>query len=394
METLSTDIAIIGAGIVGAATAYALRVTLKSDQRVMLIERDTSYQTCSTGRSAGGIRQQFSTPENIALSLATLALVRDLKRYFGPDADIGFREYGYLVLASPDGEVTIRQNALVQQAGGGDIHIADSKALAARFPWLQTDGIAAGAFSMSGEGWADPSALMNLLRNAAIAAGATLVEGDVEGLDVNGDRITAIRLADGRSVRATHVVNAAGAWSGQVAHLAGVHLPVEPRKRFVYVVDCRDASDALRRAPLTVDPSGVWFRPEGRAFICGVSPDTDSEPAAENLDKIDEAPFNEIVWPALAARIPAFESLRLTGSWAGYYDYNTLDQNALIGRIPGFSNFSTATGFSGHGFQQAYAAGRAVAEEIEFGRQTTLDLRRFSPGRVPRNEPIFELNII
>jgi len=394
MDTLETDIAIIGAGIVGAATAYALKVGLKTDLRVLLVERDTSYRLCSTARSAGGIRQQFSTPENIHLSLATLDLVRNLKRHFGPDADVGFREHGYLVMASADGAATIRSNAAIQRAHGGDIHVADSTALAARFPWLATDGIAVGAYSTSGEGWADPSALMNLLRAAAITAGAELVRGDVTDLVTRADRVTHIRLADGQSIAATHVVNAAGAWSGAVARLAGAHIPVEPRKRYVYVVDCREATDDLRRAPLTVDPTGVWFRPEGRAFICGISPAEADEPPAEDLDQIDDAPFTDLVWPALAQRVPVFESLRMTGAWAGFYDYNTLDQNALIGRVPGFGNFYAATGFSGHGFQQAYAAGRAIAEEIVFGRQTSLDLSRFSVDRVARNEPVFELNII
>ena len=111
-------------------------------------------------------------------------------------------------------------------------------------------------------------------------------------------------------------------------------LPVEPRKRYVYVIDCREASEALHRAPLTVDPSGVWFRPEGRLFLCGKSPEESEEPPAVDLDDIDHAFFDSEVWPRLAARVPAFESLKVVNAWAGYYDYNTLDQNAVIGRAP------------------------------------------------------------
>ena len=113
-----------------------------------------------------------------------------------------------------------------------------------------------------------------------------------------------------------------------------MQLPVEPRKRFVYVIDCREASEALHLAPLTVDPSGVWFRPEGRVFLCGKSPEEDEEPPIGDLDAIDHAFFEQQVWPQLAARVPAFESIKVVNAWAGYYDYNTLDQNAVIGPHP------------------------------------------------------------
>ena len=109
---------------------------------------------------------------------------------------------------------------------------------------------------------------------------------------------------------------------------------MEPRKRFVYVIDCREASEALHRAPLTVDPSGVWFRPEGRVFLCGKSPEENEEPPVGDLDAIDHAFFEQQVWPQLAARVPAFESVKVINAWAGYYDYNTLDQNAVIGPHP------------------------------------------------------------
>jgi sarcosine oxidase len=190
------------------------------------------------------------------------------------------------------------------------------------------------------------------------------------------------------------VVNAAGPWAGALAALAGLALPVEPRKRYVYVIDSRRAGEDLRRAPLTVDPSGVWFRPEGRTFICGVSPEDADEPKAADLDHIDYAPFEEVVWPGLAARVPAFEEAKLISAWAGYYDYNTLDQNAVIGPHDEVGNFHFINGFSGHGLQQAYAAGRAVAEYIAYGASRTIELARFGYRRIARGEPLVELNVI
>jgi FAD-dependent oxidoreductase domain-containing protein 1 len=386
------DIVIVGGGIVGSAAAYHL-TRLKAG-RVVLVERDPSYALCSTARSAGGVRLQFSTPENIALSQATLEVLRRLSREFGPDADIPFREQGYLILASGSGVDVLEQNAAIQRAHGAATTLFDAAGLAQRFPWLAVDGVAAGSFGPSGEGWIDPVLLMSLLRRAAVTQGAEIVTGEVVALSRAGSRVAGVTLADGRQIACGALVNAAGPQAGAVAALAGIALPVEPRKRYIYVIDSRRASEALRGGPLTVDPSGVWFRPEGRTFLCGVSPDEASEPPAVDLDQIDEAPFHDIVWPALAARVPAFEEAKLLSAWAGFYDYNTLDQNGIIGAHPKVSNFYFANGFSGHGLQQGYGSGRAVAELIATGRFQTIDLTRFGYERIAAKRPLLELNVI
>jgi glycine/D-amino acid oxidase-like deaminating enzyme len=173
-----------------------------------------------------------------------------------------------------------------------------------------------------------------------------------------------------------------------------VPLPIEPRKRFVYVIDCRETSEALHKGPLTVDPSGVWFRPEGRFFLCGKSPEESEEPAATDLDAVDHAFFESEVWPRLAMRVPAFESVKAVNAWAGHYDYNTLDQNAVIGPHPTLSNLYFANGFSGHGAQQGAAAGRAVAELIAHGAFQTIDLARLGYGRIAEGRPLRERNVI
>jgi FAD-dependent oxidoreductase domain-containing protein 1 len=386
------DIVIIGGGIVGSATAYHL-TRLKAG-RVVLIERDPSYAFCSTARSAGGVRQQFSTPENIALSQATLGVLRRLTDEFGHDAAIPFREQGYLILASAGGADVLAQNTEIQRAHGADTTLFDAAGLARRFPWLSLEGVAAGAFGPSGEGWIDPVLLMTLLRKAAIAQGAEVVTGEVSAIAQDGGRVGNVTLRDGRQITCGAVVNAAGPQAGHVASLAGLVLPVEPRKRYVYVIDSRRASEPLRAGPLTVDPGGVWFRPEGRTFLCGVSPDEASEPPAEDLDHVDHGPFEEIVWPALAARVPAFEEAKLLSAWAGYYDYNTLDQNGIIGAHPVVGNFYFANGFSGHGLQQGYGCGRAIAELITSGRFQTIDLTRFGYSRIGDGRPLLELNVI
>lgn len=394
MSPSSADVVIVGSGIVGSACAYYLATSAGvAGERVVVVERDPSYRDSSTARSAGGLRQQFSTPENIEMSLVTLDLIRRLREVFGPEADVAFREQGYLILASADGRHVLERNLAVQKRMKTGIALFEAAELVRRFPWLSSDGVVAGSFGLTGEGWLDPVSLMTLFRKAAQAAGVRFITGVVERVSV-GRKVDSVTLGNGEVIACASFVNAAGPAAGRVAALAGIELPVEPRKRFVYVLDCREAPESLHAAPLIVDASGVWCRPEGRFFLCGRSPEAHDEPPADNLDDIDHAFFEENVWPVLATRVPAFEAVKVVNAWAGFYDYNTLDQNAVIGAHPRITNFYFANGFSGHGLQQAAAAGRAISELIVHGRYTTIDLARLGYERIARREPLFELNVI
>jgi FAD-dependent oxidoreductase domain-containing protein 1 len=390
----SADVVIVGGGIVGSASAYFLSTEPTfQGRRIVVIERDPSYAQASTARSAGGLRQQFSTPENIAMSQFTLSLIRQLETVFGAGADVGFREQGYVILAGGADRPLLAENVVLQQSLGADIVLIEAPELPRQFPWMATEGVAAAGFGRSGEGWFDPPSLAALLRNTAKARGVTVLHDRVTGIEV-GSRVEAVVLASGARIACGALVNAAGPWAGELARLAALALPVEPRKRYVYVIDCREASEVLHQAPLTVDSSGVWFRPEGRFFLCGKSPDESQEPSPTDLDLIDHAFFESEVWPRLAMRVPAFESVKVVNAWAGYYDYNTLDQNAVIGPHPQIANFYFANGFSGHGAQQAAAAGRAIAELIVHGAFGTIDLVRLGYGRIAERRPLLERNVI
>jgi FAD-dependent oxidoreductase domain-containing protein 1 len=385
------DVVIVGGAIVGSATAHYLKQQGFTGS-VAIVEMDTTFKQSCTALSLGGIRQQFSAPENIALSLFGLSLVRNLKQEFGPDADVGFKEQGYLIMASPEGLATLEENHRTQKACGADNVLLDARDLKKRFSHLNTDGVAAGCFGQSGEGWLDPYSMMALFRKSALSQGVELIADRVVGLIQNGKAITGLSLQSGATLACGSVVNAAGAGAGALAALASIELPVSPRKRYVYVLDCPDAPESLQKGPLTTDWSGIYMRPEGRSFLVGNSPEEADEPPVDW--EMDHGWFEDRIWPSLAARIPAFEVIKVVGSWVGHYDYNALDQNGIFGRHPVLTNFIFANGFSGHGIQQGPASGKLTAEQIMYGEYRSIDVTRLDYARIPRREPLFEKNII
>jgi glycine/D-amino acid oxidase-like deaminating enzyme len=232
---------------------------------------------------------------------------------------------------------------------------------------------------------------MQAFRRKARALGARYVAAEAAGFEMRGDTITAVRLADGGAIGADYVVNAAGLWASRVAAWAGVELPVRARRRTVFAMDC---PASLPNCPLVIDPSGLWFRPEGeRRFIAGLAPDDARDHDDAPLDPEHER-FEAELWPILAGRVPAFEALRVTNAWAGYYEVNTFDHNGILGFHPRVRNLVLANGFSGHGLQQSPAAGRGVAELLAHGRYSTLDLSPLGFERIERGEPLLELNVV
>lgn len=385
------DVVIIGGAIVGSSVAYYLREQGFSGS-IALIERDPHFTHSATTLSCASIRQQFSVPENIRLSQFTLQLFRNLRHEFGEDADIGFHEHGYLILASDSGVPILQANHRTQQALGADILLEDARALQKRFPWLSTEGIAAGAYGRSGEGWFDAHAMLMLFRKALKARNVDLINGSVSGIARQANRIASVRLDNGDTLEAGTVVNAAGPNAGKVAAMAGIVLPVEPRKRSVFVFEARDRFPDM---PLIVDPSGIYVRPEGSVYITGGADPHDIDGPADPTDfEPDWSQFEDIIWPLLATRVPAFEAIKATRAWAGHYDYNVLDQNAVIGPHPQVSNFIFANGFSGHGLQQAPAVGNALAELLVHGGYRTIDCSPFGYARITENRPFRELNVI
>lgn len=388
------DVVVIGGAIIGSAVATFLAARPDFDGRIVVVERDPTYRTSSTTLSAASIRLQFSTPLNVEISRFGLEVVRHPERFLAVDGEapkVDFVENGYLFLATEAGLATLERNHAVQRSLDVPVALLSPTELRQRFSWIHADDLAGASLGLADEGWFDAYALLQAFRRRARSLGVTELVGEVTGIDVDGDRAAAVRMADGSRIEASWVVNAAGPRAAEVAAMASIALPVRPRKRFVYHFE---APIALDTAPLTVDPSGVYFRPEGTTYITGYSPHGD-EPDPDTLDLVvDRSRFESHVWPALAHRVPAFDRLRLLDAWAGHYEVNTLDRNAIVGPHPRMRNLLFANGFSGHGLQQAPAVGRALAEWIAAGRYESLDLSPLGYERIERDEPIRELNVV
>ena len=386
------SVVIIGGGVMGSATACFL--ARDHGIRALVLERDPSYARASSALSASSIRQQFSTPLNIALSQWSVAFLRRIGAELGVGDErpqVGLVEAGYLYLASRAGAEAVRASHVVQQACGAEVVLLSPEQLRLRFPWLAVDDLALGSLGVSGEGWFDGPALMQAFRRKAVACGAQFVAADACSFDLGDDgRARSVLCSDGRRFDAVAVVLTAGAWTAPLAAQLGVALPVAPKKRDVFVLD---SPALLPGCPLLIDPSGVWFRPEGRGFIAGAPPRDDS-PDEAALHAIDHTLFDDVIWPVLAARVPAFEALRVRSAWAGYYEMNSFDHNGLAGALPGWRNVFTACGFSGHGMQHAPAVGSALAALIAGGRSDAPDIAALSPQRLLDGRPLVERNVI
>jgi glycine/D-amino acid oxidase-like deaminating enzyme len=389
----SAEIVVIGGAVVGSAIACHLAERLGAGARILVLEKDPTYARCATALSAGSIRQQFSTPVNVEISLYGVRFLREIGARLAAGGDrpeVGLVEGGYLFLASTAGLPALAENHRVATGLGADIAWLEGRDLESTFPWLATENVAAGTWGRTGEGWFDGYGLMQAFRAKARALGVAYEPAEAVALERAGDRIVGVRLAGGDSVSCGTAVLAAGTGTAALAAGIGIDLPVRPRKRFVFTFDCRAE---LPRFPLLIDPSGVYVRPEGAGYLCGLSPAETDDPDSTDFE-VDHAWFEERIWPVLAARVPAFETIRPGRAWAGHYDLNLFDQNAFVGALPGFDNLYVANGFSGHGLQQAPAVGRGLAELIADGRYVTLDLSSLGYERFPRGAPLVEHAVV
>ena len=385
---------IVGGAIMGSSVAWFLSANPDFDGTILVVERDPSYENSSTARTNSCMRQQFSREVNVRISQFGAEFVRDFRDWMGhPEApEVPVNHFGYMYLASDEAAAAVLEaNQGVQAALGAGTRIMAAGEIAAEYPFYNVDDIVCGSHNLVGEGWFDSGTLFDWWRRLARHNGVEYLAGEVVGIARSGDKVTGVELASGGRVGCGALVNATGPRAAATAAMAGLKLPVEPRKRFTWIFD---AAEPLERdLPLTIDPTGVHVRTDGSAYLAGCPPDVDPPVDHDDFD-MDHELWESKVWPALAHRIPAFERIRVTSRWAGHYAYNRLDHNAVVGPHTEVSNFLFVNGFSGHGMQQSPAMGRAVSELLAYGEYRTLDLSELGYERIARNEPFVETAII
>lgn len=391
------DVVIVGGAIMGSSTAWFLTKNPDFNGSILVVERDPSYEFTSTARTNSCIRQQFSAELNVRISQFTADFVHNLREYMGDDRipDLKIQSYGYLYLSDNDAfSATLRANQKIQRALGAGTEVLTPQEILTRYPFYNVDDIQCGSINTVNEGYWDGGTVFDWFRRLAQKQGAEYVMNEVVAMTRNaaGTRVESVTLASGEIIACGAVVNASGPRAVETARMIGADLPIEPRKRFSWIFTAEQPLSM--ELPLTIDPTGVHMRQDGpKTYLAGATPDHD--PAVPYDDfTMDHDIWLDKVWPAIATRIPQFESIRVVTEWAGHYAFNTLDQNAVIGPHDRVENFIFQNGFSGHGLQQSPAMGRAVAEWLIYGEYRALDMTPFGFGRVLDGKPFLEQAII
>ena len=375
----TADVVVIGAGIVGASCAWHLA---RRGLSVVVLERENAPALGSTGRSAAGVRVQFTTRPNIELSMYSLPVYRDFQERHG--FEVGYRDIGYLLLVPPDRWERHLESVALQHSLGAPVDVL-SPDEARRYVPLATDGLA-GATYGPWDGVIDPH----------MATHAWVAMGRAAGVDYRFNHtVTALRPAGSgwrvetaaESFACGHVVNAGGAWSGMIARLAGLEVPVRPKRIQIFLSG--PIADE-RVYPLTIDlGTGVYLRSEGDRILFGL--DTHADDGF--TEGVDWSWLEQVLLTGVE-RFPWWVDLGVDrqGSWWGYYGV-TPDNSPVIGFNPGARGWVDACGFSGHGIMHAPATGLAVSELVADGRSHTLDVTAFRHGTFEDAGMAVEVNI-
>jgi len=393
----SYDVVIVGGAKFGSSVAWFLTDNPDFNGSILVVEKDPTYEFTSTSHTNSCMRQQFSREINVRISQFAAEFVNNFQEYFGNDPrvpPIPFESYGYMFLADNEAYAnTLRENHKVQVQCGAGTKLMTPEEIKRDYPFYNLDDIVLGSHNLINEGYYDGNTVFDWWKRSARERGAEYIANEVVAMTKNstGSRIESITLKSGEKIACGKVVNASGPRAVLTSRMAGIEIPVEPRKRYTYIFAAENKLD--RALPLTIDPSGVHMRQEGEYYLAGCPPDDD--PAVDYDDFIeDHSLWQEKVWPVLATRVPQFEAIKLINSWAGHYAFNTFDRNAILGPHHEVENFIFVNGFSGHGFQQAPAMGRGTAELITYGEYRTLDLTPFNYERLVKAEKFVEKVVI
>ncbi|RFA32672.1 FAD-dependent oxidoreductase [Virgibacillus dokdonensis] len=383
------DMIIVGGGVIGSSIAYHL-LQDGFEGEVTIFEKDNTYAFASTPRSAGGFRQLFTTSVNIQLSRYGLQKYKTFPEDMAVDrglANIDFKQRGYLFLANKENIESFRKQHQLQRKHGVPAELLTKEELCSIIPELHTDDLRGGLYC-SEDGYLDPYSVMQGYVRKAKQLGGRYVYEEVDAILKERGRVGGVKLKNGDIYTAPIVVNCAGPWAAELSEKAGMPLPIVPLKR--QIIQFNIADPLKKELPLTIDPSGVYFRHEGSSLITGYS-----EKVRPGIEfSWQRSFFEQQLWPVLAKRIANFERAKIKRGWAGLYSHNIKDQNAIIGEHPQLNGYYMACGFSGHGMQQAPGVGKGLSELIRTGKYETLDLSPLRFERFASNELIVEGGIV
>ncbi len=368
-QPTTAEVVIIGGGLVGVSTAYHL--TTLGVRDVVVLERG-ALGSGSTGKNAGGIRQQFSSAINVKLTQATLELLARMPEEFGVDP--AFKQVGYLFLATREEELAqFRRDVAIQQGLGVPVRLVDPAEAAELVPGLNVEDVLGGTFCPL-DGHGDPSAVLQGFVSHARRQGVRFLEDTPAiAIDVEAGRVTGVRTPRGR-IATRRVLIAAGAWSGEVGRLAGVEIPIVGIKRQIFVTGPFPGQPP--HPPLTIEfTNGFYFHGEGEGLLMGIGepdeqPDWTTHVEWERLPRLVERAVH---------RLPTTVEAAIRHGWAGLYEVSP-DHNPLIGWLPEVEGLAVNAGYSGHGFQHAPITGKLTAELL-VGQAPSIDIIEFAPDR-------------
>ena len=394
----SYDIVIIGGAIMGASTAWFLSNNKDFNGSVLVVERDPTYENSSTMHTNSCMRQQFSTELNVRISQFAADFVKNIRDYMDSDdlvPELSIQNFGYMYLADTEGFADIlRESQKVQLRAGAETQLLNPHQIKQKYPFYNVDDIVLGSINLVDEGYWDGTAVFDAWRRQSRKGGVEYIGNEVVAMtkSADGTKVESITLKSGDVIACGKVLNASGPRAFRTAQMAGIEVPVEPRKRYSWIFAAENPLS--QDLPLTIDPSGVHVRENGGGtYQCGAHSEID--PAVTYDDFVmDFNIWENHVWPILATRIPQFEAIKIQSEWAGHYAYNTFDHNAIMGSHNEVANFYFLNGFSGHGLQQSPAMGRGTAEMLIYDEYRSLDLSPFNYSRIISNTPIIEKAVI
>lgn len=390
------DVVIIGGATMGACTAWFLASNPDFKGKVLVIEKDMSFEKSQSAASNNCMRQQFANPINVRIGQFAADFVKNFRENLGGDLDVPeltIRNFGYLYLSDNSALTGVLQrDQAVQVEAGAGTRMVGREEIAEAYPFYKLDDIESGSLNIENEGYYNAPLMVESLIKNAIKRGVEFIENEVQSIERDDDTITGVTLASGEKIAAGAVVNASGTRASQVAALAGLELEIQPKRRYTFIF--RAEEPLSQPLPLTIDPTGVHFRSYGDDYLVGCPPMGEDATVDSDDFGAEEGIWEQKIHPIISNRIPQFKKVEIVDHWMGHYDFNPFDCNVVIGPHTTVRNFHFTNGSSGHGSQQGPAVGRGVAEQIIYGEFRSMDLSAFSYNRFATGERVIERAVI